>query len=78
MAGMTDRRDEPQQQQQHEQGQEVGDGAVRPPALDRVSIASAIGEQYPKLSRCAAPSRCSATYVTSLNIKPGETGLPWV
>ncbi len=57
MVGASDtqaqRRHEQQEgQQQRRQGQEVTDGGVRPPALDRVSIASAIGDQMPKLSRC--------------------------
>ena len=64
MAGAADTQEQrqhgQQQQQQQGQGQEVSDGGGRPPALDRVSIASAIVDQLPKLSRWAAQRRCHA------------------
>jgi hypothetical protein len=53
------------QQEQQQQGEVTSDGAARPPALDRVSIASAIGEQHPPLSRHGCPhwllSHCLCT-----------------
>ena len=53
MGGGGDAQAQQQHEQQEGQRQEGSDGGVRPPALDRVSIASAIGDQMPKLSRCA-------------------------
>ena len=57
--GRTDSVSAAQGQQEQQQGETTGDSASKaPPALERVSIASAIGELHPPLSRHVIPLYC--------------------